>query len=83
MPQSVSLDSLVVGQRGVIRQVAGNDAITQRLMEMGVNDDEIVELIARAPLGDPLEIRIRGYQLSLRISEAKRILVEPTAGGAS
>jgi len=66
-----------IGQRGRILDVTGDDAISVRLMEMGLTDGEEVELIGFAPLGDPVEFRIRGYRLSLRIAEAARVTIEP------
>ena len=70
-----TLDSLSLGQRAVISEVSGNDAISVRLMEMGLLDGEEIELIGRAPLGDPLEFLIRGYRLSLRAEEAQRVVI--------
>lgn len=70
-----TLDSLIPGQRAVIEDVAGNDAIAVRLMEMGLIDGEEIELLGRAPLGDPLEFLVRGYRLSLRSEEARRISI--------
>jgi ferrous iron transport protein A len=70
-----TLDSLSPGQRAVISEVSGNDAISVRLMEMGLLDGEEIELIGRAPLGDPLEFLIRGYRLSLRAEEAQRVVI--------
>ncbi len=72
-----SLDQLRVGQRGQVTAVAGQDALVQRLMEMGVLEGEELEVIGMAPLGDPIEIRIRDYRLSLRRSEAARVTVDP------
>jgi len=69
-------DELRPGERGRIIEVSGEDAITVRLMEMGLTDGEVIELIGRAPLGDPLEFAVRGYRLSLRSEEARRILIE-------
>ncbi|MBI1311917.1 iron transporter [bacterium] len=69
-------DELQPGERGRIIEVSGEDAITVRLMEMGLTDGEEIELIGRAPLGDPLEFAIRGYRLSLRTEEARRISIE-------
>jgi ferrous iron transport protein A len=71
-----SLDQLRVGQRARIQYVAGADAIVQRLLEMGLVDGEEVDVIGVAPLGDPIEIRLRDYRLSLRRSEAGRVEVE-------
>ena len=53
-----SLDQLCPGQRGRISALMGNDGLVQRLMEMGLFEGEEVEVIAQAPLGDPLEIRL-------------------------
>ena len=69
-------DELQPGERGRIIEISGEDAITVRLMEMGLTDGEEIELIGRAPLGDPLEFAIRGYRLSLRGEEARRISIE-------
>jgi ferrous iron transport protein A len=71
-----SLDQLRVGQRARIEAIEGNDAILQRLLEMGLLEGEEIEVIGFAPLGDPLEIRLRDYRLSLRRSEAARIRVQ-------
>ncbi len=70
-----SLDQLRPGQRGRIESLAGNDPLTQRLMEMGLLEGEELEVIALAPLGDPLEIRLGDSRLSLRRGEAARIRV--------
>lgn len=66
-----------VGQSGRITDVTGDDAVAVRLMEMGLTDGEVIELIGFAPLGDPVEFRIRGYRLSLRKAEAARVAIEP------
>ena len=70
-----TLDALSKGQRAVIQDVAGDDAISVRLMEMGLIEGEEIELLGRAPLGDPLEFLVRGYRLSLRTEEARRISI--------
>jgi ferrous iron transport protein A len=46
-------------------------------MEMGLLEGEELELLGRAPWGDPLDVRLRGYRLSLRVSEARRVHVQP------
>jgi ferrous iron transport protein A len=74
----LGLDRLQVGQVGRITAIQGTDALTQRLMEMGLLEGEEVEVIGVAPLGDPIELRLTGYRLSLRRTEAARILVEIT-----
>jgi len=65
-----------IGQCGRIIEVTGDDAVAVRLMEMGLTDGEEIELIGFAPLGDPIEFRIRGYRLSLRKAEAARVTIE-------
>lgn len=74
----VTLDTLRPGQRARILDIQGDDAIAVRLMEMGMTDGEEIEVIGVAPLGDPIEYALRGYRLSLRANEAKRVEVEPT-----
>ncbi len=71
----LSLADISPGQSATILEVMGDDAIAIRLMEMGLTDGETVRLIGTAPMGDPLEISVRGYKLSLRKSEAKRISI--------
>lgn len=72
-----TLNDLAVGCRGRIVEVTGDDAISTRLMEMGLTEDEPIEFLGKAPFGDPLEFLIRGYRISLRQSEAGRVLIEP------
>ena len=74
---NTSLDRLCPGQRGRIVALRGDAAVVGRLMEMGMLEGDEVELIAFAPLGDPLEVRLGDYRLSLRRSEAARVEVEP------
>jgi ferrous iron transport protein A len=75
-----SLDQLRVGQRARIDALQGSDSLVQRLLEMGVLEGEPVEVIGFAPLGDPMEIRLRDYRLSLRRSEAACITVTVLTG---
>ncbi len=70
-----ALDQLRPGQRGRITAIQGTDALVQRLMEMGLFENEEVEVVALAPLGDPIEIRLGDYRLSLRRREAARVQV--------
>ncbi|HEY7312412.1 MAG TPA: ferrous iron transport protein A [Gemmataceae bacterium] len=71
-----SLDQLRPSQRGRITALQGGDALTQRLMEMGLFEGEEIEVVRLAPLGDPLEIRLGDYFLSLRRSEAARVQID-------
>lgn len=72
----ITLDTLNEGQKARILDVSGEDAISVRLMEMGLTDGEEIEHLGCAPLGDPIEFLIRGYRLSLRSAEAHRVIVE-------
>jgi Fe2+ transport system protein FeoA len=72
-----SLDQMRVGQRARIDTVRGDDALVQRLLEMGLLEGEEVEVVGFAPLGDPMEIRLGDYRLSLRRQEAARVTVTP------
>ena len=78
-----SLDQLRLGEHARVEAVRGDDAVVQRLLEMGLFEGEEVEVIGFAPLGDPLEIRLRDYRLSLRRSEAARVLVSGVRGPQS
>jgi ferrous iron transport protein A len=75
-----TLDQVRVGQRARVEAVPGSDALAQRLMEMGLLEGEEVEVIGVAPLGDPLELRLCDYRLSVRRSEAARISVTVLPG---
>ena len=70
-----SLTNLPIGMTAKVIAVNGNNAITKRLMEMGVVPGVSVRVIKSAPFGDPLEIRVRGYHLAMRKSEADSIEV--------
>ena len=70
------LSELAMGQEGRVLRVAGSDDISQRLLEMGLTPGTHVRLLGVAPLGDPLELELRGYRLSIRRSEAARVEVE-------
>lgn len=72
-----TLDQLAEGQTATILDVDGDDAIAVRLLEMGLTDGETIKALGAAPLGDPLEFEVRGYRISLRINEARRIRLSP------
>lgn len=72
----LSLDRLSPGQRGRIVSVQADDALGQRLLEMGLLEGDEVEVLALAPLGGPVEVRLGDYRLSLRRSEAARVEVQ-------
>jgi ferrous iron transport protein A len=66
---------LKLGDRARIVEISGDDAVAVRLMEMGLVEGEEIEHLGSAPLGDPVEFLIRGYRLSLRVAEARRVQV--------
>lgn len=68
-----TLAELELGASGVIEAVTGRDAMAIRLLEMGLVPGTPVKLLKRAPMGDPLQLQIRGYHLSLRAAEAARV----------
>lgn len=68
-----TLAELGVGHRGTVSTVDGADAMAIRLLEMGFVPGTSLKVVKTAPLGDPLEIQLRGYHISLRRLEAKRI----------
>ena len=65
-----TLSQLPLGARGVVWSVSGAPELRRRLLELGLVPGTPVEAVRRAPLGDPLEIIVRGYALSLRANEA-------------
>jgi len=71
------LSALAVGTPAIVAEIKLAPAAKARLMEMGLLNGTLVELIRFAPLGDPVEIKVRGYNLSLRKHEAEQILVRP------
>lgn len=71
-----ALDQLAPGQHGTIARLTGSPALVQRLYELGLLEGEALEMIARAPLGDPLEVRVGNTRLSLRKQEAQGIWIE-------
>lgn len=74
---SPSLADLTVGQSGRISRLTGAGAVRQRLLDMGMIRGAVVELRRVAPLGDPLEISVKGYNLAIRRNEAESILLHP------
>lgn len=71
----MTLDQLRPGQSARIELLAGPPNLVQRFYEMGLLEGETIELLATAPLGDPIEIRLRNSRLSLRKQEAANITI--------
>ena len=70
------LDEFKIGETGLIKKVEGEGRLRRRLFDMGVTPGATVYLRKKAPLGDPLEVTIRGYELTLRKSEACLVILE-------
>lgn len=70
-----ALSDLRPGERGRVARVDATGAVRQRLLDMGLLPDTVIELERLAPAGDPVWIRLQGYQLSLRRSEARTVQV--------
>lgn len=71
-----TLKDVAVGDKATVKRLSGEGPLKRRIMDMGVTKG--VEIFVRkvAPLGDPIEVTVRGYELSLRKAEAENILVE-------
>ncbi len=76
MDQTVTLDTLLPGERGRIVKVGGNGELRKRIIEMGIAAGKTVEVERIAPLGDPYEVLVMGSHVSLRRSEMATIRVE-------
>jgi ferrous iron transport protein A len=79
----LSLANLPVGRTAQIKSVVGDDAIAGRLLEMGLTPGCPTRVLGSAFSGDPIEIEIRNYRLTLRRSEARRVLLDAAPGGPS
>ncbi|MCI6359933.1 MAG: ferrous iron transport protein A [Oscillospiraceae bacterium] len=75
----MTLDKLPVGQEAVITRVGGEGALRCRFLDMGLIPKTRVLVRKTAPMGDPLELRLRGYTLTIRKSDAQQIEVEVEA----
>ena len=67
------LSDTEIGTVALVKGVTGNSAISKRLMEMGIVPGVSVKVIKTAPFGDPIEVRLRGYNLAIRRNEADAI----------
>ena len=71
-----ALAELGPGERGKVSRVGGEAEAVRRLMDLGLIRGTTIEVVRTAPLGDPIEVRLRGYMLTLRRAEAEYITVE-------
>lgn len=70
------LSEFNVGETGIVRTVSGEGVVRRRLFDMGLTPGAEVYLRKRAPLGDPVEVTLRGYELTLRKVEAECVMME-------
>lgn len=74
--ETQTLDQLKVGERAKLVSINAHHALKKRLLEMGLTTGSSIEVIGKAPMGDPIEYKIRNYRLSLRKEEAKQVIVK-------
>lgn len=71
-----TLDNFIVGEKGVVKHVGGEGNIKRRLFDMGITPGAEIMLRKKAPLGDPVQVTVRGYELTLRHTEAACVTME-------
>lgn len=71
-----TLDQFNVGDSGIVKSVLGEGMIKRRLFDMGITPGAEIYMRKAAPLGDPIEVTLRGYELTLRKAEAKCVIME-------
>ena len=74
----MKLSELKIGQSAVIETVGGEGSLRQHFLDMGVIPGASLTLVKFAPMGDPMQLRIHGYELTLRLADAKKIKVTVT-----
>ena len=74
----MTLKELQIGKSAVVDTVGGSGALRQHFLDMGLIPGAEVTLVKLAPMGDPMELRIHGYELTLRLDDAAQITVTPT-----
>ncbi len=79
MSSLIKLSDLGNGTKAIVQKFSKTGAASLRLREMGLLAGTEITLVRTAPLGDPIEILVRGYHLTLRKSEGEQVLVEPIA----
>ena len=73
----MTIKDIEIGKTGVVTKVGGEGALRQHFLDMGVIPGAEVTVIKYAPMGDPIELRVHGYELTLRLADAEKIDVEP------
>lgn len=73
----MKLKNLSVGKSGIITAVGGDGVLRCHLLDMGLIPHTRVTVVKIAPMGDPMEIRLRGYELTIRMEDAEKIEIQP------
>lgn len=73
----MTLDELPIGKTAIVKAVGGTGSLRLRLLDMGLIPHTQVTLEKVAPMGDPIQIQLRGYELTLRKEDAKKIELQP------
>lgn len=71
-----TVDKLKPGEKGIVESLGCSGAIRRRIIDMGITPGAVIVMRKTAPMGDPIEINVRGYELSIRKSEAQDIRIE-------
>ncbi len=74
--KETTLNNIQCGHAARVVHVKGQGSLKKRILEMGMVPDAVVTVIRKAPMGDPIELNVKGYNLSLRKKEAKTIVVQ-------
>lgn len=72
----MKLDEMKIGDKSRVVKVGGEGALRHRLLDMGITPNTVVMIRKKAPFGDPIEINLRGYELTIRLDDARKIEVE-------
>ena len=78
-----TVNDLKIKESGIVIMIKAAGAIRRRIIDMGITPGAVIIMKKAAPFGDPIEINVRGYELSIRRNEAKNIVVETSCGGAN
>jgi len=73
-----TLKDITPGNSGVVKYIDGVGPLRRRLIDMGITPDTTIKVVKIAPFGDPMEVNLRGYKLSLRKEDAKKIILQET-----
>ncbi|HHX71979.1 MAG TPA: ferrous iron transport protein A [Clostridiales bacterium] len=76
----LTLKDLLPGEKGRVISIGSAGPVRRRLVDMGITPGTVILLRKLAPLGDPMEVNLRGYELSLRKNEAEQVIIEKIEG---